>query len=1363
MDYESQDILGSSTPLVRAPPSASTLPRWVYVVFILAGLFVAYVTAVSAWEALLKWREKSYRLTMRRRHGIPDSDHRPFNVAHAAVLRARREQEVAANKVHRVDVDKFHEEADRRQQAAALESDMRQRKNIFSDTQPTWSTASSVMVPGRFNPLAVENNRVASTSHTPVASPYATNFAERYNPNPPAPAPSIVRFAEQTHQQPPSRRSSLFNLNNTGSPRKQQQKRTLDEHDASTDVPENPKKTRVEGDEFIDGDEDAEWLPRQAGKRGEKRVLRDEDAGDDENDTDSPRGRRPRGGKRARKQSLVTEDVLMTSDEEQEGSDMDVDAAPVEAAAVRGQKRDAVASFGQEDEVEQEVDTQKAKRKRKSRKSDVLVQPASRGQKRDRDLEEEGSDGEGAPGTPARSERKTKKRGKKSRDADEDTSSVDSSAVKRRAIGEQWESNGVVYKIGPNGQRLRQALVKKAARRFVMPLDSQHPDKNANLEVCIETWLTEEEYQDFKSRHLLAWQDSPKGTQEPETVPSTPAAEVPATPTPAPPRGKDLLWDSPASPFAANILSPAEKEPGRFKAHFKQTVASDLGGIRANPFENVKPGEVAKNIARLASRRIGAEREQSGLADSTNNGILGRPKTFSKWEKQNLEAQAMSKIREATQAKQREKELRERLEREKAAAAAAPAPTTTIPTLTLTAPTTESAKPAGGFSLLPSTTTPTTTPASTEAPKSLFPTPAPPAENKPPSLVSASPSNPLFAKPAATTPAAPAAPLTFSFGPSSTTAKAAEPAQKPASFPFAQPSSVAAPAAQPPQQPAAAGGGGSLFARLGDQPAAPTPAASTPNAFFNPAAPAPAKPSGEGQPAQTSLFSFGPKIAAAEPVKPAFPTSQSQPAVPTASATPGAFSLPPPAAGGQQQSKSAFAVPQVAKPAEGAAGGAPAMFSFAPKPAAAGAEAPKPAFPVPAAAAADATAVKPNAFSFAPSSNKSVFGPQSGAATTATQPAAPQAQSGMFSFAKPADPTKAPSPNPFGAPAAAPAGGAPKFSFGNKPAAAAAPSSSLSGALGSTDQSAAAAAPGKTTFSFGTPTGKPEETKPASTTPAGAPASGMFSFGGEQKKSAFGTGTTGSGAFGFGAPAGTTTTSVFGNTNATAASTNPAAAAAAPKPVTTFSFGGAAKPAETAPAASSLTTTTTPAAAVFNFGAPKPASDSTTPAGSPAPSNPFGAASKPSAFGATTTSAAPNAFASGTGAAPSAFGNAPPSAFGAPKPAETSATTAPSPAAFSFGSGTAGTNNTTASSIFGNANANGSASKSLFGPTATSTTAAPPPIFGNAGTSAFGAPAKPTEGGASAASTSLFGGAAAAAAGPSAFGFGAPAAQTQTK
>jgi hypothetical protein len=300
----------------------------------------------------------------------------------------------------------------------------------------------------------------------PRSSSHATNFAERYNPNP-VPAPPVVRFADEIQDASLPRRSNANNLNT--SPRKHQ-KRALEEYDVESDVPENPKKTRVEGDEFIDGDEDAEWLPRQ--KRGEKRVLREEDL-DAEDENASPPGRRVRG-KRARKVSLEKPDVLMTSDDN--ADDMDVDEEDEQArraAIVRGKKRDAGSSFGgeEDDGVEGGDQAQKTKRKRRTRKSDAAAQPL-RGQKRDRDLDEDNSDGEAAvPGTPKQNSRKTKKRGKKVQDHDEDGSvdgSVSKDKGKGRPIGDEWESNGVVYKIGANGQRLRQALVKKAARRFTM-------------------------------------------------------------------------------------------------------------------------------------------------------------------------------------------------------------------------------------------------------------------------------------------------------------------------------------------------------------------------------------------------------------------------------------------------------------------------------------------------------------------------------------------------------------------------------------------------------------------------------------------------------------------------------------------------------------------------------------------------------------------------------------------------------------------------------------------------------------------------------------------------------------------------------
>lgn len=51
----------------------------------------------------------------------------------------------------------------------------------------------------------------------------------------------------------------------------------------------------------------------------------------------------------------------------------------------------------------------------------------------------------------------------------------------------------------------------------MQPKDSQHPDRDANLQVFVETWLTEEEFQEAKAQKRLAWQDSPKPPIELDT------------------------------------------------------------------------------------------------------------------------------------------------------------------------------------------------------------------------------------------------------------------------------------------------------------------------------------------------------------------------------------------------------------------------------------------------------------------------------------------------------------------------------------------------------------------------------------------------------------------------------------------------------------------------------------------------------------------------------------------------------------------------------------------------------------------------------------------------------------------------------
>ncbi|PBK66866.1 hypothetical protein ARMSODRAFT_328895 [Armillaria solidipes] len=89
------DILGSDSLPVRrefSPSAWSAMSLLKYTGWAL-GAVVTYVVLVLGWNSFSRARERSYRLSMRRRHGIPDNDHRPFNVAYAAVQRSRQEKE----------------------------------------------------------------------------------------------------------------------------------------------------------------------------------------------------------------------------------------------------------------------------------------------------------------------------------------------------------------------------------------------------------------------------------------------------------------------------------------------------------------------------------------------------------------------------------------------------------------------------------------------------------------------------------------------------------------------------------------------------------------------------------------------------------------------------------------------------------------------------------------------------------------------------------------------------------------------------------------------------------------------------------------------------------------------------------------------------------------------------------------------------------------------------------------------------------------------------------------------------------------------------------------------------------------------
>jgi hypothetical protein len=241
-----------------------------------------------------------------------------------------------------------------------------------------------------------------------------------------------------------------------------------DEHEA--------KKSKVEGHELIDGDEDAEF-EEFAPKRGSKRSMREEE------DVEEVTGSKKSRGKRARKVSHEKKrqvDHSMDVDDDEEA-----DEITELKSTNRGKKRDraeAGSTFGGDDDESaseiEEGDSSKARRRRRKRRTVAKRKSEAtflRGKKRDRDGEQDVSDHESVESSPdAKTSRK--KRGRRSSHLEQLTSKSDvsmdesttSSKGKVRKIGDEWESNGIKYKIGPNYQRLRQALVRKARQKFVM-------------------------------------------------------------------------------------------------------------------------------------------------------------------------------------------------------------------------------------------------------------------------------------------------------------------------------------------------------------------------------------------------------------------------------------------------------------------------------------------------------------------------------------------------------------------------------------------------------------------------------------------------------------------------------------------------------------------------------------------------------------------------------------------------------------------------------------------------------------------------------------------------------------------------------
>ncbi|KAG2349205.1 hypothetical protein BDR05DRAFT_408625 [Suillus weaverae] len=557
-DDEHADILGG--PILQIP-NTGILGQWSQhsILFraslILAlGLLVSLIS-VRAWDIWKKNQELGYRKAMRRKHGIPDSDCRPFAVAYAAATRARTEREAQ----DRLQANNVTEES------SAINNQV-----PLSDAHGLRRRAAEPAMKPHVNQLPATRRIISGFDH----KPNGFDFAHRYNPRLrdgllPFSGESLTPSKRSSYRRA-SRKDLVFDMNAAVEGRK----RAYD-HEGNHE-PETSKKSRVDSDDLVDDDEELELLEEEdelePAQRGSKRTF-DLDEEADYTRTDG-RDKRPRNMSRAQ------------TPEDQEMEDVEDDVAELHPIP-RGKKRDraeAGSTFGGDDEeeaLEDQGDRSHRHRKRRTvrpRKSDG----SSRGRKRDRDPESPASEGS-IGGSHRHSERTSKKKkgGKKASSvaASDTLDGSQDPLCKGRKIGEEWESNGVQYKVGNEGERLRLTLVKKARSKYSMPRDSQHPDRQANMEIYVESWMTDEQYKDAEERQELVWQETPRASIEPSTP-----SEALVSPTKA---GKDLLWDS------------MKNSPVSSRA-FRQSLTN--GSARVNPFKQPLPQ--ATTGRRVASSNI---------------------------------------------------------------------------------------------------------------------------------------------------------------------------------------------------------------------------------------------------------------------------------------------------------------------------------------------------------------------------------------------------------------------------------------------------------------------------------------------------------------------------------------------------------------------------------------------------------------------------------------------------------------------------------------------------------------------------------------------------------------------------------------
>ena len=154
-----------------------------------------------------------------------------------------------------------------------------------------------------------------------------------------------------------------------------------------------------------------------------------------------------------------------------EPMDEDMDEIMELRAAPRGKKRaraDAGSTFGGDDSGYENDPAEEPRRTRqRPRRTYKQQNSVPRGQKRNRDRSDDG-EGDSSDTSPRKSNRRKREKSSSAESSAGSDSILGDPQTRGRRIGEEWEANGIRYKVGPNGERLREAVVTRPRPLFPM-------------------------------------------------------------------------------------------------------------------------------------------------------------------------------------------------------------------------------------------------------------------------------------------------------------------------------------------------------------------------------------------------------------------------------------------------------------------------------------------------------------------------------------------------------------------------------------------------------------------------------------------------------------------------------------------------------------------------------------------------------------------------------------------------------------------------------------------------------------------------------------------------------------------------------